>query len=122
MKVLLDNNLSQRLIPLLNPAGWDVVHVRDLGMASAQDEEVMEAARSAGRVLISADSDFGALLAASHASAPSVVLIRRVSDRRVEALAGILLNNLPGVTDDLVAGAVIVVGDDSLRVRRLPIG
>lgn len=74
------------------------------------------------RVLVSADTDFGALLAASHASRPSVVLVRRVVGRRVEALAALLLANLPEVEEDLRAGSVMVIGDDSLRVRRLPIG
>ena len=70
---------------------------------------------------VSADTDFGALLAAFRASRPSV-LVRRVVGRRVEALAALLLANLPEVKEALRAGSVVVIGDDSLRVRRLPIG
>jgi hypothetical protein len=50
------------------------------------------------------------------------VLVRRVAGRRVEDLAAILLANLPVVADDLALGSIVVIGDDSLRVRRLPIG
>ena len=41
--------------------------------------------------------------------------------RRVEQLAGLLIANLPQVADDLQLGSVVVIEDDSLRVRRLPI-
>ncbi|MGI5126612.1 hypothetical protein ACQEVB_07315 [Pseudonocardia sp. CA-107938] len=40
----------------------------------------------------------------------------------VEEWAGILIMNLPKVQEDLNAGAIVVIGDESLRVRRLPIG
>jgi hypothetical protein len=59
MRFLLDNNLSPRLAGFLRAGGHEVVHVRDIGMASATDPVVIDAARVQGRVLISADTDFG---------------------------------------------------------------
>jgi Domain of unknown function (DUF5615) len=70
MRLLLDNNLSPRLVDILGAAGWDVVHVASLGLRSAPDRTVLEAARRDGRFLVSADTDFGALLASSHAIDP----------------------------------------------------
>lgn len=122
MRLLLDNNLSPRLVDLLTGEGWDVTHVGSLGLRAASDKVILRTAHDDDRILVSADTDFGALLAASHAPGPSVVLVRRVVGRRVEDLAGLLLANLPQVQEDLNAGAVVVIGDDSLRVRRLPIG
>ncbi|MHA6781467.1 DUF5615 family PIN-like protein [Pseudonocardia saturnea] len=122
MRLLLDNNLSPRLVDALAPSGWDVVHVRSLHLHAASDPVVLRAALDDGRVLVSADTDFGTLLAASRATGPSVVLVRRVAGRRVEQLAGILLANLPQVEGELRDGCIVVVGDDSLRVRPLPIG
>lgn len=122
MRLLLDNNLSPRLCDVLGKEGWDVVHVRDLGLHAATDRIVLGVAQTDDRVLVSADTDFGALLAASHEPSPSVVLVRRVAGRRVEDLAGILIANLPAVAEDLRLGSIVVIGDDSMRVRRLPIG
>jgi predicted nuclease of predicted toxin-antitoxin system len=122
MRLLLDNNLSPRLVEVLGKEGWDVVHVRELGLHAATDRVVLDTARADDRVLVSADTDFGALLAASHEPGPSIVLVRRVVGRRVEVLAGLLLANLPAVEEDLRVGSIVVIGEDSLRIRRLPIG
>ncbi|WP_411742046.1 DUF5615 family PIN-like protein [Raineyella sp. W15-4] len=42
MRLLLDNNLSVRLVELLTAAGHDVEHVRDLGLAVATDAVVLD--------------------------------------------------------------------------------
>lgn len=121
MRLLLDNNLSHKLLELLVAAGHDVAHAGDHAMASADDTAVLALAVETRRVLVSADSDFGTLLARSNATSPSFVLVRRVIGRRVPELASVIIENLPLVEDDLEAGAVVVLGDASLRIRRLPI-
>jgi len=74
--LLLDNNLSPRLVPLFGAADIDAVHVRDLGLARATDDQVMATAVRLDRVIVSADTDFGQLLARTRATKPSVVLVR----------------------------------------------
>jgi predicted nuclease of predicted toxin-antitoxin system len=95
-------------------------HVRDIGMQSATDLAVMERAEAEQRVVVSADTDFGALLAHSGAKLPSILLIRRLVGRRAAAQASIILANLPATTDDLESGAVVVLTEDWVRIRRLP--
>lgn len=63
MKLLLDERLSTRLGPLLGEAGHEVAHVNDNGLGGRSDEEVPDSARADGRVLVSADTDFGELVA-----------------------------------------------------------
>lgn len=121
MRLLLDNNLSLKLVEPLVAAGHDVAHVGDHAMASADDPSVLALALETRRVLVSADSDFGTLPARTNATCPSFVLVRRLIGRRVPELASVLIENLPLVEDDLEAGAVVVLGDAKLRIRRLPI-
>lgn len=121
MRFLLDEGLSPRLVDLLAPAGHDVVHVRDIGLTSASDPVILARAAEDERVLLTLDTDFSALVAHSRAIVPSVVLFRGNVSRRVEGQASLLLANLDAVTDDLDAGAIVVIGDGRLRVRRLPI-
>lgn len=120
MKFLIDNNLSPLLADALKASGHDAVHLRDLGMQGATDDVVLEHARADQRILVSADTDFGGLLARSGASTPSVILIRRLAGRRAAEHAAIILANLDQVAEDLAAGAIVVLHEDSLRVRRLP--
>jgi predicted nuclease of predicted toxin-antitoxin system len=121
VRVLLDEGLSPRLLEMLRAAGHDAVHVRDVGLRSAPDPVVLARAVDDQRVLVTLDTDFGALVAHSHATAPSLVLFRGQVTRRAERQAALLLANFDAVTDDLDAGAVVVIGDGRLRVRRLPI-
>lgn len=58
-------------------AGHDAVHVSDLGLLGAPDIDVMAAARKADRTVVSADTDFGELLAIGRHPGPSVILLRR---------------------------------------------
>lgn len=82
---------------------------------------MLEAATTDHRVLVTLDTDFGALVAHSRAALPSVVLFRGDVTRRPTAQAESLLTNLDLVIDDLDEGAVVVIGDDRIRIRRLPI-
>lgn len=77
--------------------------------------------RDDNRVLISADTDFGTLLAREGADRPSIMLIRRLTGRRAIEQAAIILANLDVVSEDLDSGAVVVLTDEWVRVRRLPI-
>lgn len=122
MRFLIDNNLSPLLADHLKAAGHDAAHLRDYGLQAATDPVVLGQARGDNRVLISADTDFGTLLAQEKADRPSILLIRRLVGRRAAEQAAIILANLDTVADDLDAGAVVVLTDEWVRVRRLPIG
>lgn len=120
MKFLIDNNLFPLLAEGLKAAGHDAVHLRDLGMQAAPDPTVLQRAQVDERVLVSADTDFGGLLSRSRATGPSVLLIRRLAGRRAAEQSAIILANLDQIAEDLTAGAVVVIGDDWIRIRRLP--
>jgi predicted nuclease of predicted toxin-antitoxin system len=104
---------------LLRAAGHDCAHVYELGLGGQPDEQIMAAADREDRILVSADTDFGELLANAPVLAPSVSLLRR-TDKQARSLAGVILANLEQITDDLAAGALIVISDTRIRDRRLP--
>jgi predicted nuclease of predicted toxin-antitoxin system len=119
VKFLIDNAISLQVAELLRAAGQDAIHVRDRAMGEAEDEHVVALAVAEERVIVSADTDFGAMLVLRKARRPSVILFRHGSPRRATQQAESLLANLPGITEDLTHGAIAVFHRDRIRVRRL---
>lgn len=122
MRFLIDNALSPIVARRLVEAGHDVAHVRDYGMQAHPDDAVLARASAEERVLVSADTDFRTLLSSSHATSPSVIIIRRGSQRRPEQQADLLLANLSRVSSALEEGSVIILESRRIRIRSLPIG
>ncbi len=121
MRFLIDNALSPQLADLLCQADHDAVHVRDYNMQDASDEAIFELAQQEHRCRISADTDFGTLLALRQDTSPSVILLRRPSQRRPVEQAHLLLSNLPPISEAISQGAIISVEETRIRVRELPI-
>lgn len=121
MRFLVDQCLSPDFAAALAEAGHNVVHVRDLGMQRAGDPEVLDLAHRDQRVLVSADTDFGTLLAQTGATSPSVVIFRRATGRRPVDQAALFIANLPSMAEALDEGSVVVLEETRLRLRRLPI-
>ena len=58
IKLLLDENLSERLLPLLSEAFPGSTPIRLLGLGGVDDRAVWDEARSSGSVLLTKDDDF----------------------------------------------------------------
>ena len=121
MKFLVDQNRSPLIAQALRAAGHDAVHTFEIGLDRALDTTLFALAASEQRIIVSADTDFATLLAEAGATAPSVILFRVRHVRRAADQAALLLANLDDIAADLEAGAIVVIRDDRLRIRPLPI-
>lgn len=121
MKFLVDQNRSPRLANALRNAGHDAVHTLDLGLERAEDEDLLLLAAEQDRVIVSGDTDFGALLALLNRRSPSVILFRSRKLLTAAEQADLILGYLDELSEDLEAGCVAVISDTRIRVRRLPL-
>ena len=83
--------------------------------------EIFDRAAADGLSVITADSDFGMLLAMRRATSPSVVHLRHIAEFGPDVHTALLLANLSQITEDLDRGAIVSLSPNRLAVRDLPI-
>jgi len=120
MKLLLDQGTSAGAAEILRAQGLDTLHAREVGLSRAEDAEILEWCRREGRIVITLDADFHALLALSGAREPSVVRIR-IEGLRDRALAGLIKRVIDVVGAELTRGSAVTVRPSSIRLHALPL-
>jgi len=120
MKPLLDQGLPRSTVSQLTKTGIEALHVGEIGMAAAEDAEILAFAEQHSRVVVTLDADFHALLARSGGVGPSVIRIR-IEGLQAAGLADLLGDVLEICREDLGKGAMVSVTEKAVRVRRLPL-
>jgi predicted nuclease of predicted toxin-antitoxin system len=120
MKFLADMGISRSTVQALRDAGHDAVHLREQGLQRLSDRNILDKARTEGRVVLTFDLDFGELLTAGMRDSPSVVIFR-LRHATPLSVSAKLLEVVNKESEELVRGAVVIVQDGRYRLRRLPI-
>jgi len=120
-RLLADMNVSPKTVDALQQRGWDVIRVSRVLPMDVSDDEILGFARREGRVVVTQDLDFSALLALGGYDQPSLITLRlAISDP--ETVTRRLLDVLPGLEGVLREGSAVTVDDVAVRVRRLRVG
>lgn len=114
----MDQPVSWMLARDLAGAGHDAVHVKDLGLAAADDPEIVTVAREQGRIVVTQDLGFSRLVMLSGQTRPSIILLRMRSGKPGPQSRA-LFAALTASSDALATGAIVVVEDASVRVHTL---
>ena len=107
MKLLLDENLSRRLVPFLQhdyPGSSQVVL---LGMESASDKEVWHRAKDDGFVILTRDADFQEL-SLVWGQPPKVIRLKTLNQSRAATLK-VLIENRDVIEESLLANGLASV-------------
>ncbi len=92
MKLLLDENLSYRLVARLAPAFPDSQHVDSAGLHAQADSAIWKFARDNNFIIVSKDNDFRQL-SFLHGAPPKVIWLS-VGNATTETILGVLNNGL----------------------------
>ncbi len=95
MKLLLDENLSPRLVALLSDVYPGSQHVEDVGLDETDDAQVWAYAKAHGFAIVSRDSDF-ADMSALKGWPPKVIWIR-LGNCRTAVIEMVLRNSVQAV-------------------------
>lgn len=119
MRFLADMNITFRLGELLRPL-HDIVHLREQGLQTLTDEEVIQKACAENRILLTNDLHMGRLVALGALPLPSVITFR-LSSMQARSILPRLLEAVRLFEAELAKGAAVTVTDQTIRCRSLPI-
>ena len=121
MKFLVDMALSPKTVKFLKNNGYNAVRVNEVFEdRGIEDKKIFNYARENNYCLITADLDFGELLAFSQSKKPSTIILR-LEDPRIQNINRTLLESLPKIVQAIKDGSIIILHDDKIRIRELPI-
>lgn len=116
MRFLLDENVEYRVAMFLTSAGHDVTAIAVDYPRSLADREVLRIATAEGRILVTADRDFGELIVRQRLPHAGVIYFRLGLGSTAEDKIGRLRSVLAAHAHEL--DQFLVVGPRSVRVRR----
>ena len=95
MRILLNQHLSWKLKARLGPLFEDVLHVRDLGLSRAADQQILEWARQHAYAIVTKDSDYNDLVISG--GPPPVVIWLRMGNCSTRQIEEVLIRNLSSI-------------------------
>jgi predicted nuclease of predicted toxin-antitoxin system len=116
MRLLADENVSRLVVARLRNAGFDVMSIAET-RSGASDYDILAAASSKGRVLITEDRDFGEMVVRKRLRVHGVVLMEL--DRLSNAAEADRVATVVSSNAEKLAGNLIVIEPGRVRVRPL---
>jgi len=118
MKFLADQDVWAATTTFLRGLGHDVVTSSELGLAQADDVDLLATAHQQGRVFVTRDRDFGSLVFVQ-GNAPGVIYLRILPTTR-DAIHSELERVLTLYAEPELQTAFVVVEPGRHRIRKPP--
>ena len=120
MKFLCNMNISPKTVSYLRKLGYNSKRLDELNMECASDRAVIDLAYKEGRTIITIDLDYPEIIALGRKSFPSAIIFR-LTNPDVDTLNTLLNEYLEKIKKDLKEGAIVIIEDEKVRIRSLPI-
>jgi predicted nuclease of predicted toxin-antitoxin system len=120
MRFLADMGVSLKTVESLRVAGHHVVHLSEEGLQRFSDPEILAKAWREDRIVLTFDLDFGELVAAAGSTLPSAIIFR-LRNQTAESVTPRLEQVVEEESEQLSAGAIVIIEESRYRLRRLPL-
>jgi predicted nuclease of predicted toxin-antitoxin system len=117
MKLLADQDGYARTLGFLSGLGHDVIPATQLGLAQAEDAELLRVAQEQGRIFVTRDRDFGALVFVQ-GSGPGVIYLRLLPST-LNAVHAELERVLTLYGESELQSSFVVIEPGRHRIRKL---
>ncbi len=117
MKFLADEHISPKSVSFPRGLGFEVVHVRAIGLKGGSDEEIMEYATRDDRVLLTNDRDFADIRNYPPGTHKGIIRMRLpiMSPKAVNLCLESLLKKL---TQQDIQGNLVITDGEKYRIRK----
>lgn len=116
MKIKLDENLGNlRIATWLRQAGYDVMTVRQQGLTSTPDENLIEICHSENRCLVTGDQDFSNRLKYNPGNYSGIVVIRLPSPSTFENWKQAIATLIEGLESADVMGKLWIIRQGKIQ-------
>lgn len=118
MRFIIDAALSESLTTILREAGYDAIHVAEIGMAHAPDENIAAYAKRNALVILTQDFDFADVRHYPPREYHGIVVFTLPKPANLDVIHSFtrrFLERLPPLGD--LRGQLIIVDDQKIRSR-----
>ncbi len=95
MKLLLDENISYRIVKILSDYFDEVIHIKKLTNERLTDKEIWNECRKSGYSILTYDSDFNDL--ATYFGHPQKIIWLRFGNQTIEIVASKIIQNINNI-------------------------
>ena len=119
MRFKLDENLGVSVQKIIKDKGFDCRTVFDEKLSGASDPEVLAAAKSEGRILITMDHDFGNVFIYPPEQTAGIAVINPPGRSSLNLLHRLILTMIEGLKDRDITGRLWIVEPGRIREHEL---
>jgi len=116
MKFLTDENVYTQMVEAIRSFSHDVLDIKEQEMFGTEDEDIVQMAKEAERIIVTLDKDFSNILSYPPSQYQGIIVLR-LSRLTISGATERLVEFLKTLTEDKIRGKLAIVEPSRVRYR-----